>query len=49
MKKQARVEKELFKAKHLVDTMDNCFMRDLFRERLRVLEWVLSDLDRDLD
>ncbi len=51
MKVQARVEKELFRAKDKVSNTKETqrFLLVSIAERIDVLEWVLSDLDNDLD
>lgn len=52
MKVQARIEKELFRAIDNINrnkeymTSETRLIQD---ERIKVLTWVLSDLDRDLD
>jgi len=53
MKVQARIEKELFRAQERYEHMKSSSTRieNLIRtaEKIKVLTWVLSDLDKDLD
>jgi len=52
MKVRARIEKELFRA---VDIKDKLKLKPsssdilMNKERIKVLTWILSDLDKDLD
>jgi len=50
MKSDERVIlKELAKTKHIINTVDDSLFHVIYRERQRVLEWFLSDDNKELD